>query len=486
MESKCSALEEEVNILSAQVDQSCSNELLLSVQRKPNEVWSQFTIELAMQLSALGLKPRHCSEVLKTFMSILYPKLEEGKDYHLPHEARFREWRRWIYPVLHHWSVILLLSAETMTVMHDASSKFANYHRRSILAAGMHAVFPGGLKTVVPLTMSHLTEGTASNEAKLLVDAMSSPLDGGVKLHALSTIAGISDAAAKATSKEFARMRDLEVDLVLQLVEEHGEDIDSCPEESRSLLQAYWNLPEAVRTEIRGFGIYRCLSHRINLVAEHSHKDTESATILKIIELAGGNVEKMIDVANLIRVMDKLFATGGIGGDNYLNESAAFDSYVRKLEEDEKSHNEAEGISDLFVSGVYRLINWQGSRQNYGNQVASDILIQLTRYLGYLNDRIGPNSNELLKTAWYGLSDSYAICCLCQRSFFWCCFLAPMILFTRSYGLDRSIIGIILRCARDWLQSIGFLSPDCTVEQAPQVQDLAKSIVAAVPQLAHM
>lgn len=269
LESNCTELENEVVELRAQVAKSCSNELLVSVQRKPREMWGQFMIELAMQLSAQGLKPRQCSEVLKIFMSILYPNLEDGKDYHLPHEARFKEWRRWIYPVLHHWCIILLMSALTMTVIHDASSKFIGYKRRHIFAASVDAVYRDGVKITVPLMLSHLTKADAATEAAVLIENMKTPFGGGVQLHTLSIIASVSDGAAKATSKEFEGLRNKEIDRALQVAEEYGDDVDSCLEADRSLFQSYLNLPEEIKEDIRKFGVYRCLSHRINLMGEH-------------------------------------------------------------------------------------------------------------------------------------------------------------------------------------------------------------------------
>jgi hypothetical protein len=97
-----------------------------------------------MQFSSIKLNPKQSLFVLRFIMSLIYPHLKESADCILPHEARFAEWRRYVYPILRHWNLAKLSKlGVNSTLCHDASSKFIEHEKRSIFQASLKTMING-------------------------------------------------------------------------------------------------------------------------------------------------------------------------------------------------------------------------------------------------------------------------------------------------------------------------------------------------------
>jgi hypothetical protein len=70
----------------------------------------------------------------------------------------------------------------------------------------------------------------------------------------------------------------------LELHATHGDNIDACSGQDKTDLKAYLALSEMDRADIRKFGLFRCVSHRVNLMGEHSFKDTERDVLCSIAQ----------------------------------------------------------------------------------------------------------------------------------------------------------------------------------------------------------
>jgi hypothetical protein len=333
-----------------------------------------------------------------------------------------------------------------------------------------------------PFCLSSLASAKAKFEADLIYDrGMQSELDGGIVLSPLACVAGVSDCAAVSTTKEFAQKRDAIVDLVLTLHDKYGDDIGACPVSVRHHLKAFLKLDSDARGDIRQFGLFRCSAHVLNLVAEKSWMKSEVEVLTLLLEKNGDSIEHLVDVQNLIRIVSKLFATGGDGGENYLNESGSMSAYAQ--EEEDKVANGLIDIEDSMVQYTTKLANLRGSRQNIFNELAADILNRLHILTNYLETRVDATSSRIVEEARKGLGDRYVIAALSERAYIYCSFLAPMVHFCHSLSVSRLMLGKIMKCARAWVASLLLLPDDCAVADAPKLDDLAQDIISDLPEL---
>lgn len=462
------------------MEEGCSPSLLHALQKSPHQHWGQLIIELSMRFAAQRMKSQQCHTVLVIMMDVLYPKLTMGLHYFIPNASRFNIWKRSIYPTLHYFGLIVLKRAESMSLMHDASTKFTEFEKRTVFGASMDAIFKsthGNIRAKFPIYIGPLAKGDAVSENNVIGErGLQSELGKGVRLSALSTTAGIHDNAARKTTKIFRDRRSKQVIEAKALYEAHGDKLEDCPKDKRFLLEDWLNLADNIKLNINEFGVFNCIGHCLHLIGAASWGKTENDVIRAHMKTKGESMESFKSPQESLRSWVKLFAGGGNAYEYHLNEHIAYTQHNKMIEADPEAA--LDGVSKELLG----LPNEKGSRQNIYNAIAAAALAQISEMLLYLELRVN-TGNKLIMEAYAGMSDYNVVTAMKSRTYFYCSFIAPMVHFTHSTSVRRTMVGTIMNVAKQWIEKARGLSPDCSVKDIPQLEELSKSIIKAVEQL---
>ena len=161
LEERVEELEETVELLRAKLDPESRTEFdrlrmttdhgisLVSLLGNAGEEYSQEIVELALRLMSSCLSGAQAVSVVRAFVTMLHPGKIEGKDYRVPSEQRFNEWRRYLEPICHFLAVSTIKLAHRTHLSNDATTK-KHVH---ILMAVYRCELPGGLIVDVVLIL---------------------------------------------------------------------------------------------------------------------------------------------------------------------------------------------------------------------------------------------------------------------------------------------------------------------------------------------
>jgi hypothetical protein len=72
---------------------------------------------------AMRLTAEQALNVTRAFVQLQRPEKVEGDDYRISSSARFREWRRFLWPIRYYLSLSVIKLATKIHALHDAATK---------------------------------------------------------------------------------------------------------------------------------------------------------------------------------------------------------------------------------------------------------------------------------------------------------------------------------------------------------------------------
>lgn len=371
---------------------SSTNKLVEALGQK-GQRFSQDIVELGLSLMTSRISSEQAVEMIRIFVAFESPDLKEGADYRIPDAPRFRRWRRFLLPISHYIGVSVVKMANISHLMHDATTKHGIHYLHTCMRVELEV--KGELVVVdVPITMDICKSGKANSEAADIKAALSSPVNGGVTASFVSVVSGTSDNAARATTREVNDLKCKELEnLRRDLSEEDMLELGGTEfvKEMKAAAEAYRKLTPHQQSQATIIHELGCSGHSLDLTIDACYNKTEKNTLKENMAREEYDGEPR-DVGNIIRVISKLFASGGEHSNYYLNEFRVFENYTKKVPQ-----------------SVYtKLPPVRGSRQSINVELPAAIVFNTESYLHYLSGlRVDSEPNKLVTEAVDGLSDRF-------------------------------------------------------------------------------
>jgi hypothetical protein len=169
---------------------------------KAGENYSQDIVELGLTLMATRLTAPQAVAVVRAFVQLEHPDKEEGKDYRIPDEKRFREWRNYLGPICHYLGVRVINIAERTHGAHDATNKNNMEIFNTSFVCELKSRTGGVVIANVPVQFTVCSSTKAKAESELIKESLHTDLGGGQHVTLLKCASMTSDNSARATSAE--------------------------------------------------------------------------------------------------------------------------------------------------------------------------------------------------------------------------------------------------------------------------------------------
>jgi hypothetical protein len=350
---------------------------------------------------------------------------------------------------------------------------------------------------------------------------------GGIHHTSANVVSATSDNAARATSREYEKLKVLEMMEAFDLIDNHVREV---PESMKAAVHAYSKMTSEQRKHCGEIHELGCVAHSINLTIDDSFKHSEKTTleanmvrdiasrviarflwsilIRKKVNRVGRIIPKgyylgtskakcgfkantdtglhkmisiedlqkgwqrsangAIDIVAFIRSVSKAFASSGDDYEYYLNEFKEINKFT----------------SDEGGGSLFHIPAQKGSRQSYNLEIATAIVENSSKYVKYLEHvRADSDPNKLIYNVITGLKNRYVQAALRARSLVNVTFLAPLTFFTRSSFVKRTQVFEIMQVAEQFIEDLEDLGK-IGDSYPPPLEGLANLILEKFPEFA--
>jgi hypothetical protein len=223
----------------------------------------------------------------------------EGKDYRIPSPQRFSEWRLALEPAMHYVAVKTVRLASRYRVCHDASTKKGVHILHTCVTV---EVDQDGKKIIarLPVKFEICPSGKAAAEAAQVQSAFHCAVGDGQHASLLTCVSGMSDAAAKSTTRQLEVLKKEEIEAARQHVES---GVAQCPQIIAHAMKHYLTLTPEQRNQAHRIHVLFCANHAINLVAEAGHKKSEVGALeaAMVMDRAATTIQRRFCSWSLLR-----------------------------------------------------------------------------------------------------------------------------------------------------------------------------------------